>query len=223
MNTNKNDRWKRTLLLAVIALLYTAAICLIDVKAIGPLGTKVGFSSLNKVVSDSVGVHMTWYSITSGLGTASFAIAGVFGILGIVQWVQRKKLLKVDSAILWLACLYIVTAFVYVLFEKVIVNYRPVLMPGCSEPEASYPSSHTVLSCILAGSALMLLKDYVPNRTIRNLLKVLLLLVLVIMVIGRFISGVHWLTDIIGGLLFSAVLLSAFDAAKNTKKGLHQK
>lgn len=218
MNTIKQYRWKRTLLLLILAILYTAAISLVDVKAIGPLGTEVGFSSLNKVVSDAVGVHMLWYSITDGLGTATFVIPGIFVILGIVQWIKRKEIFKVDSAILWLACLYIATACIYVFFEKVIVNYRPILMPGCSSPEASFPSSHTMLSCVIVGSALMLLKDYIHSVSVQKLLKVLLFLLLVVTVIGRLISGVHWLTDILGGVLYSIVLLSAFGSAKNPEK-----
>ena len=83
-------------------------------------------------------------------------------------------------------------------------------MPDGLHPEASFPSSHTMLVCVIMGSAVMLLKRYIPNKILRRTLWTIAAAMIGITVIGRLISGVHWFTDILGGLLISTVLLSLF-------------
>lgn len=45
-------------------MLWTAAISLIDVQAIGPLQSTVGFATLNRFFHNLTGVHMSLYTIT---------------------------------------------------------------------------------------------------------------------------------------------------------------
>ena len=129
-------------------------------------------------------------------------------------WSSRMEghSMKVDKEILLLGCLYIVTLALYVFFEKVIVNYRPMLMPGGEGPEASFPSSHTMLVCVIMGSGLRLLKKYTKkNQTLQLVLTVVFCLILALTVAGRLLSGVHWFTDVLGGLLLSAALLNGYE------------
>ena len=105
---------------------------------------------------------------------------------------------------------YILVIGIYLLFEKVIVNYRPVIMPGCQHPEASFPSSHTMLVCVIIGSAIMLISRYIKKKTLCRALQVICAVIIGVTVIGRLLSGVHWFTDIIGGILISTALLALF-------------
>ena len=73
---------------------------------------------------------------------AAIFTAFLFALAGLVQWIRRKSLLKVDKEILALGGLYLIVIGFYILFELVIVNYRPIIMPGSVHPEASFPSSH---------------------------------------------------------------------------------
>ena len=118
-------------------MLWTAAICLIDVQAIGPSESKVGFATLNRFFHSLTGVHMALYTITDWLSLIPLASVLAFAALGLTQWLQRKKLSKVDHSILLLGGFYIVVMAVYALFEFVVINYRPVLINGILE--ASYP------------------------------------------------------------------------------------
>ena len=152
------------------------------------------------------------YTVTKLLGVLTIAVAGAFAIFGVVQWIQRRKLLRVDLEIRNLAVLYVVFAALYVFFEKVIINYRPMIMPDETDPEASFPSTHTMLVCVVMGSTILLLRRYIHNKGLRLVLQIVSALIIVVMVIGRLLCGVHWLTDIIGGVLISAALVSAYAA-----------
>ena len=185
--------------------LWTAAIRMIDVQTIGPGGSTVGFAALNRLFHSLTGVHMTLYTITDWLGLVPIAFALGFTILGLVQWIGRKHLFKVDRSILILGGFYLVVMAVYALFELVVINYRPVLIAGFLE--ASYPSSTTLLVLTVMPSAMLQLHGRIRNPILRRCVMLAILAFIAFMVIGRLVSGVHWLTDIIGGVLLSAGLV----------------
>lgn len=195
-------------LLATFAL-WTAAIQRIDVRPIGPRGSSVGFAALNGFVHSVTGVHMTLYVITDWLGLLPVAFGMGFGLLGLIQWIKRKHLLKVDRSILVLGMFYIVVMAVYLLFETVVVNYRPVLINDYLE--VSYPSSTTLLVMCVMPTAVMQLNDRIQNPGLRRCAAFLIYGFVAFMVVGRLISGVHWVTDIIGGGLMSAGLVILYD------------
>ncbi len=197
-------------LYAAAAIVLIVLVRFVDVDSIGPEGTSIGLSHLNKFVFDLFGVNQVWYNITDWLGCVAVLTALMFAVIGLVQLIKRKSLLKVDMEILCLGGLYIVVIGLYVLFELAIVNYRPVIMPGASTPEASFPSSHTMLVCVIMGSAVILMDKYVKSKKLRTALKWVCWLIIVVTLSGRLISGVHWLTDILGGVLISTALLSLF-------------
>lgn len=182
-----------------------------DVAAIGPAGTEVGFSHINKMVHDLTGVNMLWYDITDYIGYGAIAVCGMFAIAGFIQMIKRRSLLKVDREIWALGGLFIAVIGCYVLFEKYIVNYRPIIMPGETAPEASFPSSHTML-IMTVMIAVMIVSDRYFGKGLGVLVRILCFLTVLFTVGGRLWCGVHWLTDIIGGILLSATLLFLFAA-----------
>ena len=195
---------------AVLFLIWIALIKLVDVSAIGPEGTEVGLAGINKAIHEALGVNMTLYKITDILGYVALLVAGLFALFGLVQLIKRKSLAKVDGAIYALAGLYVVTIGLYVVFEKVIINYRPVVMPDEVALEASFPSSHTMLACVIFGSAIVMIGKYIDNDMLCKLLIALATVLLILVVVGRLVSGVHWFTDIVGGVLISGALVFTF-------------
>ena len=135
-------------------------------------------------------------------------IAFFFAILGLAQWIKRKKLAKVDRSLLVLGGFYIAVMALYILFEMVVINYRPVLIGGYLE--ASYPSSTTLLVMCVMPTAMMQFNARIKNKLFRRCALLIIALFIVFMVIGRLVSGVHWLTDIIGGALISAGLVMMY-------------
>ena len=190
--------------------LWTIAISLIDVQAIGPQGSTVGFATLNSMIHKLTGVHMQLYTITDWLGLVSVAFGFGFALLGLAQWIKRKNILKVDRSILILGAFYIVTLAAYLFFESYVINYRPVLIAGYLE--GSYPSSTTLLVLCVMPTAGMQLQGRIKSHALRKVVTVAITAFIVFMVAGRLVSGVHWLTDIIGGILLSAGLVMIYDS-----------
>ena len=197
--------------LLALFILWTIAVCRIDVEAIGPRGSTVGFSGLNSAVHDLTGVHMWLYTVTDWLGLVPVAFGFGFALLGLAQWIKRKSIRKVDRSLLLLGGFYIVVLAAYLFFESFVINCRPVLIEGFLE--ASYPSSTTLLVLCVMPTALMQLRWRVRHPVIRKGITVVIALFIPFMVLGRLISGVHWFTDIIGGALLSAGLVALYFAA----------
>ena len=196
---------------ALFALLIVLLRC-VDGEAIGAACTSVGLSHLNRFVFELTGVNMVWYNITDWLGLTAIIAAFLFAATGLVQLIKRRSILKVDKEILALGGLYILVIGIYVLFENVIVNYRPIIMPGCSNPEASFPSSHTMLVCVIMGSTIIIIGKYIKKKSLCMVIRGICAAVIAVTVVGRLISGVHWFTDILGGLLISTFLLALYSA-----------
>lgn len=193
-------------------LLWTAAISLIDVQAIGPQGSSVGFAALNAFVHRLTGVHMLLYTITDWLGLVPICFGLAFAALGLIQWIRRKQILKVDHSLRVLGGFYLAVMAAYVFFELCVVNYRPILIEGFLE--ASYPSSTTMLVLTVMSTAILQLNTRIKNPALRRGIAFVILIFIAFMLLGRLISGVHWFTDIVGGILLSAslVLMYAFFA-----------
>ena len=198
--------------LLVLFIALIAVVRTVDVAAIGPEDTSIGLSTVNKAVNDASGVNMTLYKIAEYLGYLALLLCAAFALVGLIQIIRRRSLLKVDKTIYALGCLYAVTIGAYFVFEKIVVNYRPVIIPGDEHVEASFPSSHTVLAIVVMGSAIMLARYYIKNAALRRALQAVCAVVLAATVICRLWSGVHWLTDIVGGVLLGAALLFAWSA-----------
>lgn len=199
------------LLLLGLFTVFTALIQTADVRPIGPDGTKVGFAAVNSWFRRLTGVNMTLYTITDWLGLVPIFVCLLFGMLGLVQLVKRRSLFKVDPDILLLGAYYLLVMTAYLAFEMIPINHRPVLIDG--RLEASYPSSTTllVLSVMptLSMQARRRLRGVMAQRAIGAVAGVFSML----MVTGRLVSGVHWLTDIVGAVLLSAGLLCIYRAA----------
>lgn len=194
--------------------LWTLAVQYIDVQAIGPNGSSVGFAALNGWVHDLTGVHMGLYVLTDWLGLVPMGFVLGFAVLGLVQWMRRRKLFRVDHDILVLGGFYLLVLILYLVFETVAVNARPVLIDG--RLEASYPSSTTMLVLCVMPTAMMQLRARIRNTKVRTIVLTILAVFTACMVVGRLIAGVHWFTDIIGGVLLSAGLVVLYRAVEKT-------
>mgnify|MGYP000234319403 CR=1 FL=1 len=189
---------------------WTLLIQTVDVQPVGQNGTDIGFATFNGWFHKLTGVHMTTYTITDWLGLVPLFICMVFGMIGLVQLIKRRSLLKVDYDIIVLGVYYILVMFGYVIFEMIPINYRPILINGFME--ASYPSSTTLLVLGVMPTLVEQMNRRLKNAVLKRSIMVFTVLFSAYMVIGRLISGVHWFTDIVGSIFLSMGLFYIYKA-----------
>lgn len=191
--------------------LWTVLVLTVDVLPVGQNGTDIGFASLNVWFHHLTGVHMKIYTITDWLGLVPIVVCAGFGLFGLAQWIRGRSLKKVDPDLLLLGGYYILVIFGYLLFERIPINYRPIPINGAME--VSYPSSTT----LLVLSVMPTLKFQIDRRAsrieVKRLTTLFVILFSAFMVLGRLVSGVHWLTDIVGAVFLSAGLYLLYCAS----------
>ncbi len=190
--------------------LFTILTMLVDVSNRGVENTKIGFTTINTLGSALFTYNETWYKVSEVFGYLALLVAVGFAALGLYQLVTRKSLLKVDIDLYVLALFYIVVLIFYILFDVVAINYRPVSIEGL---EASYPSSHTMLAICVLMSAISQFKTRITNPNYQSIAINVCAVVMVIVVCARLLSGVHWISDIVGGILLSSALVVLYNAS----------
>ena len=205
----KHDLTKGAALLAVFVL-WTFLIITVDVEPVGPKGASVGFATLNGWFHQMTGVHMGLYTMTDWLGLIPVAVCMAFGGIGLSQLVRRRSLAKVDADILLLGVYYVIVIGGYLLFEMIPINCRPVLIEG--RMEVSYPSSTTLLVLSVMPTLVFQAQQRLQGIAMKKGVCILTMAFSVFMVMGRLLAGVHWFTDIIGGILLSAGLFYMYKA-----------
>lgn len=189
-------------------IIWTILLCFIDLNPIGPLNSIVGFSTMNCYIHELFGSNMFLYYLTDFLSLYPLIIVLLFMILGIVQLIKFKSFLKVDHKILLLGVFYIIVFIIFILFEFIDINCRPMLIEG--KLETSYPSSTTMLVICVTGTSIIHFNDYIKNNKLKKLNIFGNILFIIFMILCRMISGVHWFTDIIGALLLSIGLIEIY-------------
>ena len=204
----KNKKTLVAISLFILVILYILLIKFVDVKSIGPENTEVGLATINNFFHNMLPYNETFYKISKYLGYLSFLLIGFYGCIGLYQLIKNKSIKKVDKKIIMLGFFYVIVLITYIFFEKVQINYRPVILD--EGLEASFPSSHTMLALCVCLSALIM-NNYIKfKKNPKKIFNIGIILLMVLIVLSRFLSGVHWFTDIIGGIIISIFLVYIF-------------
>lgn len=189
------------IMLIVAFVVWTGLILTVDVQPLGQNGTNIGFTTFNLWFHKWTGVHMTIYTITDWLGLIPILVCLIFAGVGLIQLITRKSLFKVDYDIIALGIYYMIVIVAFLGFEMIPINYRPILIEGAME--TSYPSSTTLLVLSVMPTLIFQSKRRIENDIMKNAVVILTIFFSAFMVIGRLMAGVHWFTDIVGGILLS--------------------
>ncbi len=208
MKTNEKKTLITGIILILVFAIWTMLIQLIDVQAVGINNTNVGFATLNTWFHSLTGANMSLYTITDWLGLVPVFVGMCFGFLGLVQLIKQKNLLKVDFDIIILGVYYVIVVLCYLIFEMIPINYRPIFINGFME--VSYPSSTTLLVLGVMPTLVFQAKLRIKSNKIKKIICVITILFSAFMVVGRLVSGVHWITDIVGSVLLSMGLFYVY-------------
>ena len=139
----------------------------------------------------------------------SFAFVAVMGVIGVIQWIKNKSLLKVNKRLFILLGGYIAVVALYFVFEIMKLNYSPDISKGL---KASYPSTH-----VFIGASFFLMNSYVALKLLNSekkwlsyLIYASTLLICLLIVFSRSMALKHWLTDIIGSILLTGFIYFLF-------------
>ena len=194
-----------------VFIIWTVLIQKVDVQPLGVNGTNIGFSKINCWFRQLTGVHMGIYNITDWLGLVPVFTCIMFGGMGIAQSIKRRSLLKVDYDIIFLGIYYIIVIWGYLIFEMIPINYSPILIEGVME--ASYPSSPTLLVLGVMPTLIEQVNRRSESVIFKGTINAFVICFSVFMVLGRLISGVHWVTDIVGAIMLSLGLFCIYKAS----------
>ena len=194
----------------LIAVVFTVLVKIVDVGFVSSTGSLVGFSSVNIPFSQKFGFNPIFYKVSQVLGYLVFLVIAVFAFIGLYQLVKQKSLMKVDKDLYALAITYVFTFALYIFFDKVLViNLRPIIMAGESIAEPSFPSSHTLLAVSVLGTAISECGK-IRRKSFRVSLVIVLAILMGATVLSRLFSGVHWVTDIVAGILWGEVMMTLY-------------
>lgn len=206
---------KKNLLIGSIFLamfvIWTTLILTVDVQPLGQNGTSIGFATFNCWFHHFTGVNMAIYTITDWMGLVPVVICLIFAGIGLGQLIKRRSLFRVDADIMILGVYFIIVFLAYAIFEMIPINYRPILIEG--RMEASYPSSTTLLVLSVMPALIEQIQRRLSGIKMKRIITIAAIAFSVFMVAGRSVSGVHWFTDIVGGILLSAGLFKLYKAA----------
>ena len=191
--------------------IWTALIQMVDVQPLGQNATNIGFATFNCWFHRLTNVNMTIYTITDWMGLVPVVICLIFAGIGLVQLIKRRSLFRVDADIMILGVYFVIVFLAYAIFEMIPINYRPILIEGIME--ASYPSSTTLLVLSVMPVLIEQIQRRLSGIGVKRIITIAAIAFSVFMVTGRLISGVHWFTDIVGGVLLSAGLFKLYKAA----------
>ena len=205
---------KKNLLIGSIFLamfaVWTALIQSVDVQPLGQNGTSIGFATFNCWFHHFTGVNMAIYTITDWMGLVPVVICLIFAGIGLVQLIKRRSLFRVDADIMILGVYFVIVFLAYAIFEMIPINYRPILIEGIME--ASYPSSTTLLVLSVMPVLIGQVQRRLSGFGVRRIVTIAAVAFSGFMVIGRLIAGVHWFTDIVGGVLLGTGLVLIYKA-----------
>ncbi|MBQ9520914.1 MAG: phosphatase PAP2 family protein [Acholeplasmatales bacterium] len=169
-------------------------------------GVNVGLSSINQALTVE-GKDSFWASFSDAFFYMSILLGVIPVFIMIFSFLKDKKFKNLNKTYVIYFISLVVMAIFYLAFDKVIVvNKRPLI----DEAKSSFPSTHVFIGVYLLASSTWF---YVKNNNV--LWQKIAALVFagvsgILLYVSRTLAGVHWFTDLFGGLILAAAFFFLF-------------
>jgi len=179
-------------------------ICILLVLSI--INTMLVITGLTKNIDSSVYNYIisfrssfldNYFKFITSCGNASYVII----LLGICIVLMRNKY------VLYLCFSSSCSVIFNTIFKYIIKRDRPNILRLISQGGYSYPSGHSMITMCCYGYLFYYVYNYVKNKYLRIFLLILLGILIISIPISRIYLGVHYFSDIIGGLLLGGCIL----------------
>lgn len=190
----------------------------VDVGLYEPVNTYIGLSRFNIAVHSFFGTNAAFFIISEALGYFSLFVAVVVLFGGAIGVFKARSFRGISKQHFYAMAAYAVLVFLYVLFDFAVVNCRPVLEAGQTVPESSFPSTHTMIAMIVMGVFARFVNKTIGVNKKNAMISAVCYAIAVVTVFARFLSGVHWATDILGSILISMAVIFAYQAVITDEK-----
>ncbi len=160
----------------------------------------------NFIISFRCDILDNYFKFITHLGNASYVII----LLGICIVLMRNK------HALYL-CFSSSSSVVFnTIFKNIIRRDRPNILRLITQGGFSYPSGHAMITMCCYGYLFYYVYNFVKNKYLKIILLIILGILIISIPISRIYVGVHYFSDIIGGLLLGGCIL--FTIIKYGKK-----
>ena len=161
------------------------------------LTKNVDDSVYNFIISFRCNFLDNYFKFITTCGNASYIII----LLGICIVIMRNKYA------LYL-CFSSSSSVVFnTIFKNIFKRDRPEELRLITQGGYSYPSGHAMITMCCYGYLFYYVYKYVKNKFLRIFLLILLSILIISIPISRIYVGVHYFSDIIGGLLLGGCIL----------------
>ena len=159
-------------------------------------------------------------------------IMQIFTFLGSTTWIIILSLVIFFFFLLYEKKNHFAFATAIVIISSTILNQaskfiirrpRPPYMPIGLESSYSYPSGHTMASASLYGFIIYLICNSHISKGYKIFFSSLLGILIFMVMASRIYLGAHYFSDVIGGLLFSSLLLVSLSIIEDNKHFLYEK
>lgn len=159
--------------------------------------------------------HVTEFMyLLSRLFDLAFPFISVVIIVAILIYIVRN----LDYAFLFLFSLFFGTVLVY--FLKLFFDINRPLDGVTQVLGQSFPSFHTTIATIFFIMLMYIFDDYLKTLS-RIILNCLCVVGILLVSFSRVYLGVHWASDILGGIILGGALSCLFITIFKTSKNVH--